>query len=230
MLLSKRLLAAAAEAAGELFDSFSMLKIELADQTKLISVKITGHTAAQAMARADALSSEFQTLLDTLRNDEIQTRNAASQGALSGYKQAVNVARQRLLDYEAETGLISMDQYGSIVGAVERLREMLRDVDAKLAHQRAGVAELERQLAVTPAQANIAMGLRADPIFQALLEQLAKDDAELRDTDRHARTEQSQGGRSAGRAGQHGGKVGRSCHGVDRAAPGCDQIARPQHP
>jgi uncharacterized protein involved in exopolysaccharide biosynthesis len=179
ILLSERLIAAAADADGEPVNRFPTPKIELADQTKLITVKITGRTPAQAVARADALRTEFQKLLDALRNDEIQTRNTASQAMLVGYKSAVDIARQRLVDYEAKIGLMSVDQYNSIVGGVEHLREILRDVEAKLANQRATVAELEHELGVTPAQANIALVLRSDPLFQALLEQLAKEDAEL---------------------------------------------------
>jgi uncharacterized protein involved in exopolysaccharide biosynthesis len=73
----------------------------------------------------------------------------------------------------------STDQYGTIVASVERLRDQLRDVDAKLAHMRAGVAELTRLLDTSVEMANFAMLLRADPQFQALLDQLAKEDAEL---------------------------------------------------
>jgi uncharacterized protein involved in exopolysaccharide biosynthesis len=179
MLLGRQLLAATADKVGEAPESFPTPKIELSDQTKLIGVKITGRTPAQAEARAEALQTAFQEMLDRLRTDEIETRDTAYRSRLSGYKGAVDGARQRLIDYEATTGLVSADQYGSIVASVERLRDIMRDVDSKLANQRAGVAELIHQLDVTPEQANIALLLRSDPTFQGLLDQFAKEEAEM---------------------------------------------------
>ncbi len=179
MLLGRRLLTAAAEAAGEDRDTFPAPKVDLADQTKLIAVKVAGGTPARAAARAEALRAAFLTMLDALRKDEIQTRDAAFRNQLTSYKTAVDLARQRLTAYAAETGLVSLDQYSVIVASVERLRDALRDAETRLANSRAGVAELTRQLGVTPDQAVAAMALRSDPLFQALLEQLAKQDAEL---------------------------------------------------
>jgi uncharacterized protein involved in exopolysaccharide biosynthesis len=178
MLLSNRLLAAAAEISGDRAESFPLPKVTLADQTKLISVQVTGRTAEQAMARAEAIRRAFPQMLDELRADEIQTRDAAYRNTLAGYKAAVAEARQRLIDHQARTGLVSIDQYGTIVASVERLRDMLRDTDGKAAQMRASANELARQLGATADQANVAMVLRSDPLFQALLDQLAKEDTE----------------------------------------------------
>lgn len=179
MLLSRRLLTAAAKAADENPDAFPAPRIDLADQTKLIAVKVTGRTAGQAAGRAEALRTSFLAMLDALRNDEIQMRDVAFRNQLAGYKVAVEQARQRLTAHEAETGLVSLEQYSVIVASVERSREALRDVDTRLANTRAGVAELTRQLGVTPEQAAAAMALRSDPLFQSLLEQLAKQETEM---------------------------------------------------
>ncbi len=178
LLLSSRALKAAAEAAGETPEAFPTPKVELTDQTKLIGVKITGRSPTQAAMRAEALRIAFQTMLDALRKDEIETRESAHRSQLAAYKAAVAEARTKLTDYEASTGLVSIEQYSSIVASVEHLRDALRDADTKLANMRAGVTELSRQIGVTAEQANIAMTLRSDPIFQALLEQLAKQDTE----------------------------------------------------
>jgi uncharacterized protein involved in exopolysaccharide biosynthesis len=178
LLLSNRVLKAAAEAAGEAPEAFPTPKVELTDQTKLIGVKITGRSPTQAALRAEALRTAFQTMLDALRKDEIETKESAHRSQLAAYKAAVAEARMKLTDYEAATGLVSIEQYSSIVASVEHLRDALRDADTKLANMRAGVTELSRQIGVTAEQANIAMTLRSDPFFQALLEQLAKQDTE----------------------------------------------------
>lgn len=179
LLLSNRLLEAAAKKAGEIPDAFPTPKVELVDQTKLIGLKITARDPYQAAARAEAIRSAFMQMLDELRNDEIDTRETSHRAMLAGYKTAVNEARQKLIDYEAETGLVSLEQYSSIVSSVEHLRDALRDADTKLANMRAGIAELSKQVGVTAEQANIAMTLRSDPFIQALLEQIAKQDTEM---------------------------------------------------
>ncbi len=179
LLLSNRLSREAALAAGENPDAFPTLKVELADQTKLISVKVVARTPAQAAGRAEAVRVAFSRMLDALRKDEIETREVAQRTMLANYKTAVNEARQKLTDYEAQTGLVSIEQYSSIVASVEHLHDSLRDSDTKLANMRAAVAELGRQLGVTAEQANIAMMLRSDPFVQALLEQIAKQETEM---------------------------------------------------
>ena len=179
ILLSHRLLTQAAELLGENPDSFPIPKIELADQTKLITVSVTGRSPALALGRANAIKAAFLEILDRLREDELKERDAAYQQILSGYKARLQDARQRLIEHQARTGLVSLDQYGTIVATVEHLHEQQRDVDARLAQARSTVAELTRMLDTTPEVASSAMVLRSDPLFQALLDTLAKQDSEL---------------------------------------------------
>jgi uncharacterized protein involved in exopolysaccharide biosynthesis len=66
-----------------------------------------------------------------------------------------------------------------MVAGLERLREQQRDSDSRMAQLRATIAELTRLLGTTPELASHAMVLRSDPLFQALLDTLAKQDAEI---------------------------------------------------
>ena len=179
MLQSDRLRAAAAALAGESAEHFPAPKVELADQTKLIAIKLPGRSPEQAHARSAAVRQAFQEMLEALRADEIATRDATYRDVLAGYDTRLQEARRRLLEHQARTGLVSLDQYGTIVASLERGREQLRDIDSRLAQALSGVAELERILGVDAAMAANAMVLRADPVFQALLEQLARQDAEI---------------------------------------------------
>ncbi len=179
MIINERVRQTAADLAGEPLEAFPMPKVELSDQTKLISIKVVGRAPEQAAVRAEALRMAFLRVLDALRADEIAARDSAYRTMLVGYKTRLNETRQRLIEHEASTGLISLDQYSTIVASVERLRDQVRDVEAKLAHMGAGVTELTRLLGTTVELATVAMTLRADPLFQALVEQSAKIDAEI---------------------------------------------------
>ena len=179
ILLSHRLLTAAAEAAGEEPERFPTPKVELADQTKLISISITGRSPAQASARAEAMRSVFETLLDTLRKDELKHRDESYQATLAGYRARLQEARDRLIAQQAQSGLVSVSEYGTIVANVEHLREQMRDTQIKLAQQRQTAEELTRLLETSPSLAAAAMVLHNDPIFQALLDTLAKQESDL---------------------------------------------------
>ena len=179
MLTSHLLQTMAAEVAVEPPESFPLPRIDLVDQTKLITIAIQGRTAMLAVTRARAVRAAFFAMLDQLRTDEIQQRDNTFQTILSGYKQTLQEARQHLIDHEARTGLVSLEQYGSMVASLERLREQQRDIASRLQQARATSAELTRLLGTTPELAANAMVLRADPLFQTLLDTTAKQDAEI---------------------------------------------------
>lgn len=179
MLLSDRVLGDTAKSLGMAEGKFPTPRVELTDQTKLIGVSVRGPSAAMAEERAGALQKTFLSVLDELRRQEIDTRDNAYREMLAGYQQRLDQARRRILAHQAETGLVSLDQYSTIVLAVERLREQLRDLNAKLAESHAMTGRLVSLLGSTPELANAALLLHADPITQELLSQLAKQEAEI---------------------------------------------------
>ncbi len=179
ILLSHRLLNAAAVQAGDDPDHFPLPKVELADQTKLISVSITGRSAEQATERAEAIRLVFIQLLDRLRQDELHQRDATYQSILQGYNKQLHAQRQLLIEHQARTGLVTVEQYSSIVANVEHLRQQQHDTETKLSQGSATIDELTRLLNTTPELASRAMVLRADPVFQTLLDTLAKQESDL---------------------------------------------------
>jgi uncharacterized protein involved in exopolysaccharide biosynthesis len=84
-----------------------------------------------------------------------------------------------MIAQQARTGLVSAEQYGAIVSQLTHLDEQLRDVQSRLAEAQAASAKLAGLLGTTAEQAATAMVLRADPLFQALLDQMAKQDTEM---------------------------------------------------
>jgi uncharacterized protein involved in exopolysaccharide biosynthesis len=179
MILSHRVISEAARTAGLPETAFPMPRIELAEMTKMIIVSLTAHTPQLATDRADILRRVFLETLDKLRNDEIVTRDNAERDMLDGYRRSLQQARDKLIQHQVKTGLVSLEQYNGIVASVEHLREQLLDVEARLAQSRSGVEMLTKQLGTTPDAANLAMVLRADPFFQTDLDSLAKNDAEI---------------------------------------------------
>jgi len=176
ILLSDRVLALAADNAKMAETAFPKPRIDLVAQTKLITVKVKARSADQAQALANDLSGAFLATLDDLRGEELQARNQAAMSMLAANKAALEDARARLTSYQVESGLVSAVQYNDMVGAIETLRTQLRGVQAQEAQAQAGVAGLTQLLGITPGGANQAMMLAADPLFQAELNEYAKNE------------------------------------------------------
>ena len=179
ILLSHRLSEEAAAALDVPSDGFPLPKVELTDQTKLMTVTMSGRSADLAVVRATAVHDAFLGLLEKLRHDEIQQRDHTNRGILDEYEESLKVAREKLLAHQAATGLVSVEQYGAMVADLQKLHDEQREQTTRLSQGRASEDELSRLLGVSPAQATQAMIIRADPLFQSLLDTLAKQDAEL---------------------------------------------------
>lgn len=176
----KRLLTAdvtvsrAAETVSVPFEEFPEPVITLVDQTNLIEVKIRAADPKTARAQAEALRQSFLTGLDGLREDESSKREAAERANLAALQTKVDDAQTALLAFQNRTGLISMDQFNSRIGALESTKDRVRMARVQARQDGALAATLASSMGVSPAHARRAMILTGDPVFQALLSDYAK--------------------------------------------------------
>jgi uncharacterized protein involved in exopolysaccharide biosynthesis len=180
----KRLLTAdvtltrAAKAAGVPFEDFPAPVIELVDQTNLIEVKIRAADPKTARAQAEALRQSFLVGLDGLRLDESEKREAAERTNLAALQTKVDDAQSALLTFQSRTGLISMGQFNSRIGALESTKDRERLARVQARQDGAVAGTLASSMGVSPAYARRAMILSGDPVFQALLGDYAKTKVE----------------------------------------------------
>ena len=179
LLLSHRLSEEAAGSLGVPSDGFPYPRVDLIDQTKIMTVSMGARTADMAVARAEAVRTSFLGLLEKLRHDEIQQRDQTNRGILDEYEASLKKARERLLSHQASTGLVSAEQYNTMVDSLQKMREQQREAEMRIAQGAAEEAELSKVLGVTTGQATLSMVLRGDPVFQSLLDAMAKGDAEI---------------------------------------------------
>lgn len=149
--------------------ALGMPRVKLIDQTNFIQVSMDGSSGDTAQAQAHALLAAFQDELERLRDDEEAQREGNDQIQIRTLKEKVKDSQVRLTKYQAETALVSMEQYGEIVGALEALRQRKLSVDAQLKDRQALVGQLEADLNVTARDAAIALTLKSDQLFQGLL-------------------------------------------------------------
>ncbi len=153
-------------------DKFPRPKIKLIDQTNFITLQIKGKSPEGAQANGQALLDAFNVELNQLRETFANERERPNRAAIRQYQDKVTDAREALVSFQAETGLVSVDQFNERIALVERTAKRVADIEAELERQAGQVRTLERVLEADPAQAALALKLRADPIFQALLEDM----------------------------------------------------------
>ncbi|WFF41703.1 hypothetical protein EVC62_09430 [Salinicola endophyticus] len=147
--------------------------VKLVDQTNLIMVAMAGPTPEQAQARLEALRQSFLASLERLRQDEAEKRETADLGRLQELEQKLQQAQRRVLEFQGEAGLATLDQFNQRLGVVDDLEGQQRSVQLDLERYKATAKRLSQLLQVSLAEARSALLLKADPIFQSLLSRYA---------------------------------------------------------
>lgn len=148
--------------------------VNLIDQTNLILVSIKGSTPDQAQARLESLRRAFLSVLEQLREDEASQRERADQERLNELEQKLQEAQLRVIAFQGDTGLATMDQFGARISIVDSLRATERALQQALAEKESVTQSLSNLLELDVDQARDAQLLKADPLFQSLLASYAE--------------------------------------------------------
>jgi uncharacterized protein involved in exopolysaccharide biosynthesis len=176
---SEPVLAAAAASVGMTFEEFGKPRIKLVDQTALMNFRVTGATAEQALAKSKALYDALQAELDRLRGDELLRREVAIGDMLSGFSTKLRDAQQRILDYQSQAQIVSLEQFNELTLSLERRRGQMHDLEARRAGLIGQIEALRRVISTTPETAVALLSLQRDPLFQQLTGDWAAASAQL---------------------------------------------------
>lgn len=174
LLQSYRLRGKVASALDLLITEVPAPNIKLANQTKLmyVSVKATSPQAAQQLA--DTWLISFEQELDALRNEEQSLREMAYRDTLEGFEQAVRDTQAKIIAFQSEYGLISVEQFRELVGQTETLRIELERAQAEMQVARSEVMRLSEILGISAEQAIDILTLLSDSAFQSIIEAHSK--------------------------------------------------------
>ena len=202
LLMAQSALSRAAAALGEEPGDFPEPSITLVDQTNLIEITMTGDSPEHAQARGEALRSAFLATLDELREDEATARESADAERLVELEAKVAETQAALLEFQGRTGLASLEQFNARLGTIDDLRARERDARAGGARDAAVRSRLSSVLDISPANVRRALRLKADPVFQSLLDRYADVNTEATEAagtlgEAHATREQLEAERSS---------------------------------
>ncbi len=148
--------------------------IKLANQTKLMYLSVKAATPADAKRLADTWLLSFEEELAALRSEEQTLREAAYRETLAGFEQGVRETQSRIIAFQSQHGLISIEQFQDLVGQTETLRIELERAQAEQQVAQREVIRLSGILGVSAEQAIDILTLLSDSSFQSLIEAQAK--------------------------------------------------------
>lgn len=158
-------------------NSFPAPTIRLTDQTNLIEVEIDGASAAEANKRAVALHKAFLQQLELLRIDEAKSREVSDMRHLEDLEVKVGDAQRKLIAFQAENGLVSLEQFNNRIASIDALREKERETRTTLIESEAKASQYSDVLGVGSENGNNALRLKSDPVFQRLADYYAQLEA-----------------------------------------------------
>ena len=169
LISSDAVIQAAAEKLDITAREFGEPRIKLVDQTSLIYLSINGSNPDMAQAKAHALQESLTALLNKLRNDEIQRRENGFNDMLLGFREKLQQARDTLLEFQAESEIVTIEQFKQMALTIEELHLQRANVQANLNEVRGQVSQLAENLGLSAQQAGDALILQNDQLFQTSL-------------------------------------------------------------
>lgn len=167
--MSQVLLNAAAKTVNITPSSMGKPKLKLPSQTGLMQLSINSTTAIDAQNKAWAHYHSLQALLSQLRTDEIKQRESGVKMSLVGFASKLSQSQAKILDFQSQNGLVSLDQFKELALIIERLRHSKVTMTSKLQGVIASQKMLELHLSLNAKQAADLLKLKNDQIYQQLL-------------------------------------------------------------
>jgi len=177
--LSRPVLTTAAAQLNMSLKEFGKPRVEIIDNSTLMSFAVTAPGSQEAYNKAVALYKALEIRLQELRTQAVALQNASSEAALSTSRTKLQVAQQRLSDYKARSGFSSQEQITQLSANIEELRRERAQVLAQNMKSSASLGQLSNNLRASAQQATEAFSLQTDPIFQRTLSDYSKSSAVL---------------------------------------------------
>ena len=167
---SSRVIELAAQSLAISTQDFGKPKIKLVDQTSLIFFTMSSHSAELAQEKSWALYHALQEEINRLRLDEIRHREQGIQKMLATFSSKLNEAKENLLDQQAKSNIITLEQFQRIPLLIEDMRIELLSLETEKEQTYEEMMTLHRLLGLTSKQASQLLELQADPLLNTLLE------------------------------------------------------------
>ncbi|MGF1539024.1 MAG: hypothetical protein ACFCU5_01010 [Pleurocapsa sp.] len=179
LALSDEAIALAAASLQMSVKKFGQPKVEIVDNSTLMKFAINGSSPEQAKAKAIALNEALKSKLNRLRDEEASQPDANLSQALNNAEKKLETARQQLTDYQSSSGLNSNLQLTELSNNIERLQLERVQLAAQQKQYQSQFEALLNRLGLSVAQAQEAITLESDRVFQQYLDNYSQLSTEL---------------------------------------------------
>lgn len=174
LMQSYRVRGHVAASVGQKSSDIQPPKIKLVNQTKLMYVSVYGASPDEAKALAEAWLASFLKEIDNLRSEELKLREDAFRATLASFEAGVQESQTRIIEFQSQHGLISIDQFQDLVTQTERLRIDLENSQAEMTVASSEISRLSALLGISAQRAADVMTLMSDGSFQSLQDARSK--------------------------------------------------------
>ncbi len=171
---SSRVRGMAAKRLGIPFAEFPSPRIKLVDQTALMTIIMDARSPEEAQRFNEALLEELSAQLDVLRRDEIDRRASSVKLSLTDVERTLQAARRKLLEFQANTPVVSLEHFQAMTVNLEQLQQTLTTRKAELEQTAREAARLEQLLGLRASLAASVLELQSDPAVAGLLSRRAE--------------------------------------------------------
>jgi DNA-binding NarL/FixJ family response regulator/uncharacterized protein involved in exopolysaccharide biosynthesis len=155
-------------------EEFGKPTIKIVDNTTLMRFQIQGDTPEQAQKKALAMQKVFLQELKDKRNEEMTQQNGNLMSTLDNAQQKLQLARQKLSEYQGTSGLSSKEQLQELSTNVETLRRQQAEQSGQLQKANGRYERLLQDLGLNSTQASEAFILQSDRRFQKYLSEYSR--------------------------------------------------------
>ncbi len=177
--MSEVVLRMAAKSMNLSIHQFGKPRVKLVDQTSLLYFSIHGSSPEIAQEKAKALHTALLALLNKLRQDELNKQEESALTSLNSFKKKLELASHTLINFQAESNLVSMVQFNEVVLTIEQLRRERINSLATLKELEAKTRRLQLNLGISARQASDSLVLQNDRTFQEGVEVFTKAQQQL---------------------------------------------------
>jgi DNA-binding NarL/FixJ family response regulator len=150
-------------------EEFGEPKIEAPTNTTLIEFEISGEKPEIAYNKAIALQESLGVSLKRLRKDESKDRSLELEDTLKTSGKKLETARQKLAQFQIDSGLSSVEQPSSLTYNIEQLRKQRAEIIAQEQKTKSRFNELQSSLGLSAQEAANALVLQSDTEFKEYL-------------------------------------------------------------
>jgi uncharacterized protein involved in exopolysaccharide biosynthesis len=147
---------------------FGKPRVRLIDETSLLNFQINGGTAHEARAKGLAVIEALNQQLDSLRRDEFERRANLVRENLKLYQATVDRARERIVDFQRQTGLLSLQQFTEAATSGEMLRRKLSEKRTEIEKSQSELDRMRARVGLDAITAIRVLRLAGDPTFTQL--------------------------------------------------------------